>query len=130
MQLFRTLLLRYDEILCVNQKKSNRRIQIASKIMNNKLSKIASFIEGLPTDESLQECQSTLLAVNMDSYGAETINGGDCSNDSYPSCKDSTNEGACTNYNSTCENSSNAYRCTSSSTGPTHPSIPKPGGKN
>jgi len=39
--------------------------------MNDKQSKIAAFIDSLPANSSLEDCQSTLLSVNMDYMGGD-----------------------------------------------------------
>ena len=47
---------------------------------------IASFIEKLPMDGSVGDCESTLLATNMDFMGSGT-NGDGCSNSSPSGCE-------------------------------------------
>lgn len=80
------------------------------KYMDNKLSRIATFIESLPNDEAIGDCQSTLLAKNMLPMGAGIKNGGMCTNNDS-NCEKSSNSGACKNYNGFCKNSSNGLNC-------------------
>lgn len=80
---------------------------------------IASFIEKLPMDGSVGDCESTLLMTNIDSTGAGGSNGGDCVNSS--NCEDTTNRGKCENYNSACKDSNNGRNCYSTDLAPTPP---------
>ena len=93
---------------------------------NNKLSRIASFIEGLPVDENLGDCQSTLLSTNMNSIGAGGTNNGNCINEMYNQCSESTNSGSCKNYNSACNDTINGANCLSTPNEPGHQLPPKP----
>ena len=85
---------------------------------NKKLSRIASFIEGLPIDESLADCQTTLLATDMGVMGAGT-NYGDCTNEQYTQCHKSKNMGSCQNYNNTCSDTTNGASCRNTPEKPT-----------
>lgn len=78
--------------------------------MDSKLSRIATFIESLPNDSDLGDCQSTLLPTNMNSYGGITKNGGDCNNYSAAKCKKSKNGGNCVNYQG-CTDTTNEASC-------------------
>ena len=80
------------------------------KYMDNKLSRIATFIESLPNDEAIGDCQSTLLATTMMSMGAGSKNGGGCTNNDS-NCKKSSNSGVCKNYNGFCDDSTNGKDC-------------------
>lgn len=93
---------------------------------NNKLSRIASFIEGLPIDDSLGDCQSTLLAANMDYIGAGGTNNGDCINEMYKQCNKSKNYGSCKNYNSACSDTTNGADCRSTPEKPIYRPDPVP----
>ncbi len=84
---------------------------------NDKISRIATFIESLPIDDSLADCQSTLLTTNMDMMGAGTNNGA-CTNDMYDQCHKSTNGGACQNYSSACTDTTNRGACVNTHDGP------------
>ena len=94
--------------------------------MNNKLSKIGAFIDKLPAEDLLGECQSTLLVTSMESMGAASWNGHNCSNDS-PSCEQSTNKDQCTNYRGLCGDAVNVYTCIDSLDPAPEPAEPIPG---
>lgn len=78
--------------------------------MDTKFSRIATFIESLPNDESIGDCQSTLLATNILPMGAGSKNGGTCVNNDK-NCEKSSNTGACKNYNGFCKNTTNGLGC-------------------
>lgn len=54
---------------------------------------IASFIEQLPMDGSVGDCESALLVSNMDYTGGGGSNGGNCIN--TVNCEETTNTGEC-----------------------------------
>ncbi|MDE5887033.1 MAG: hypothetical protein K2H46_05515 [Muribaculaceae bacterium] len=78
--------------------------------MENKLTRIAAFIESLPVDNNIGDCESALLSTNMTFMGG---NGGNCINDMYEQCHNATNGGDCQNYNSACPKSKNKGSCLS-----------------
>lgn len=82
--------------------------------MDKKLSRIASFIESLPVDESMEACQSVVLSTEM-SYlgGAPGDNGEHCENSKYESCFGSKNKKVCINYGDACPGTDNARTCSS-----------------
>lgn len=76
-----------------------------------KQGKIAAFIESLPMETGIGDCQSTLLVTNMEYLGGYAINGGICVNDSVESCYEASNTKDCRNYKNTCGNSKNREKC-------------------
>ena len=91
--------------------------------MQTKLSKISAFIESLPQESNLGDCQSVLLSTNMKFMGG---NGNNCINEMYEKCYESTNNGNCQNYSGYCWKSTNRGSCINS--GDTRPTNPvKPG---
>lgn len=58
----------------------------------SKKQSIASFIEKLPMDGSVGDCESTLLMTNMDFMGGATTNSSKCANASVSACDESTND--------------------------------------
>ena len=72
---------------------------------------IASFIEKLPMDGSVGDCESTLLMTNMDFMGSGT-NGKGCKNASADGCK--TNDINCINYRDACKKATNNSGCMNS----------------
>lgn len=83
--------------------------------MDKRTSKIAAFIESLPMDVSVGNCESTLLATNMEFIGAGKENGGDCVNEDKDLCFDAKNKGACVNLREYCDKASNGKGCISTS---------------
>ena len=77
---------------------------------NQKAGRIAAFIENLPMDASLGNCESVLLSTNMDMVGAGR-NGGNCVNETFGSCNNSTNNGDCKNYGDNCGDATNNKTC-------------------
>ena len=77
--------------------------------MNQKTNKIAAFIESLPMDVAIGNCESALLSTNMAFVGGD--NGGDCVNELYDQCNKAKNGGSCENYNSACSKSTNRGGC-------------------
>lgn len=73
-----------------------------------KQGKIAAFIESLPMETGIGDCQSTLLVTNMEYLGG---NGGICINDDKERCYRSDNAEDCRNYNSKCGESKNHKKC-------------------
>ena len=69
---------------------------------------IASFIEKLPMDGSVGDCESTLLMTNMDFMGSGT-NGEECLNSSVEGCE--SNNKYCINYGDVCKKSTNNKGC-------------------
>lgn len=80
---------------------------------------IASFIENLPMDGSVGDCESALLVSNMDYTGGGGSNGGNCIN--TVNCEETTNTGECKNYNKACKDSENGGSCMSTSLAPPPP---------
>lgn len=78
-------------------------------MMNQKTHRIAAFIESLPIDATIGNCESALLSTNMEFIGGD--NGGDCINELYDQCNKSKNGGSCENYNSACSKSTNRGSC-------------------
>lgn len=91
--------------------------------MEQKTNRIAKFIESLPMDTEVGECQSTILTTNMDFMGG---NGGNCINELYEQCHDATNGGNCQNYNSACPKSKNKGNCISTTFSRPDPNNPGP----
>jgi hypothetical protein len=81
--------------------------------MDKRTSKIAAFIESLPMDVSVGNCESTLLATNMELIGGD--NKGDCTNDDRKQCYEAKNEGSCKNFSNYCGKSQNGLNCVSTS---------------
>lgn len=81
--------------------------------MDKRTSKIAAFIESLPMDVSVGNCESTLLATNMEFIGGGKVNGGSCINDDEDLCFDAKNEGACKNFGGFCDEATNKKSCLS-----------------
>lgn len=77
--------------------------------MKQKTKKIAAFIESLPMDVTIGNCESALLSTNMEFVGGD--NGGDCINELYDQCHKAENGGNCENYNSACNKSTNRGGC-------------------
>lgn len=77
--------------------------------MNQKTNRIAAFIENLPMDATIGNCESALLSTNMEFIGGD--NGGDCTNELYDQCHRAKNGGSCQNYNSACPKSTNRGSC-------------------
>lgn len=77
----------------------------------DKRGKIAAFIESLPMETGIGDCQSTLLVTNMDYLGGATVNGGVCINDNEDSCRKSNNSQDCRNYNKKCGEAENHNIC-------------------
>ena len=77
-------------------------------MLMGKKQSIASFIEKLPMDGSVGDCESTLLATNMYFMGSGT-NGDGCSNSSPSGCE--TNTSNCTNVVDACKHASNTKGC-------------------
>lgn len=77
--------------------------------MENKMRRIAQFIESLPETESSDKIQSTLHPTTMNYTGGD--NGGDCINDDERQCKNAVNGGNCKNYNGNCSDSTNKNNC-------------------
>lgn len=73
---------------------------------------IASFIEKLPMDGSVGDCESTLLMTNLDFLGRGT-NDSKCTNASISACTDSENAKYCINYSGACDNAKNKFACQS-----------------
>lgn len=73
---------------------------------------IASFIEKLPMDGSVGDCESTLLTTNMDYVGGG-VNGTECSNSDKDTCEFSTNKNGCINTEGACKHASNVQVCQS-----------------
>lgn len=61
-------------------------------------------------DETLGECQSTILATNLNSMGAEGYNGSDCTN-TKRTCQATTNKYACRNSEDYCVDTINYSKC-------------------
>ncbi len=78
--------------------------------MENKLSRIATFIESLPAEDSVGENQSTLLTTNIDAIGGVTKNGGNCENSIETNCDNSKNKGNCKNIGE-CADTDNGKDC-------------------
>lgn len=76
--------------------------------MTKKENRIAAFIDSLPVDQGIGDCESVLLSTNMTFMGG---NGGACINDMAKRCNTSTNEGNCQNYASACGESVNGGVC-------------------
>lgn len=91
--------------------------------MDQKTNRIAKFIESLPMDTEVGECQSTILTTNMDFMGG---NGGNCINEFYDKCCDATNGGDCKNYNGACPKSKNNGNCLSTKFSRHDPKDPGP----
>ena len=77
--------------------------------MDQKSNKIAAFIESLPIDASIGNCESVVLTTNMELIGGD--NGGNCINELYDQCNKAKNGGSCENYNSACSKSTNHGSC-------------------
>ena len=77
--------------------------------MDNKMTRIAAFIESLPIDASVGNCESAILSTKMEYIGGD--NGGDCINEHYDQCHKAKNGGSCENYNSACPHSTNRGGC-------------------
>lgn len=77
--------------------------------MEKKLTRISTFIESLPMDATMGNCESVLLSTNMGFIGGD--NGGDCINEQYDQCNKAKNGGSCQNYNSACAKSTNRGGC-------------------
>lgn len=75
---------------------------------NQKQNSIAAFIESLPMEAGMGDCESALLSTNMEFMGG---NGGNCINEMHAKCNKSTNGGDCQNYNSACPKSKNRGSC-------------------
>ncbi len=82
--------------------------------MNSKKSRIAAFIETLPSAATSKEVQSTLLRTKMD-YMGMGVNDGNCTNDMYKQCNKSKNGGSCKNYSSACPDATNHGNCLNTS---------------
>lgn len=78
--------------------------------MNPKKSRIAAFIETLPSGATSEGVQSTLLRTEM-SYVGMGVNDGNCINDMYKQCHKSKNSGSCKNYSSACPDATNHSNC-------------------
>lgn len=89
--------------------------------MENKLSRIAMFIESLPAEDSIGENQSALLTTNIDAIGGGTTNGGNCVNEIAEDCYKSKNGGDCKNY-ARCNKTTNNGSC--GNLKPENPSCP------
>lgn len=70
---------------------------------------IASFIEQLPMEATIGNCESAVFATNMHFMGG---NGGHCKNDEYQKCHNATSGGDCINSNGACPKSRNKGSCT------------------
>lgn len=79
--------------------------------MDKKLSRIASFIESLPVDESMEDCRLAVLPTEMSQIGAD--NGGNCQNYLREQCYKGKNEANCVNYDGVCGKSENKGSCKS-----------------
>lgn len=79
--------------------------------MNEKLNRIAEFIESLPMDSENAVCQSTILSTDMEAVGGD--NGGNCINTVKEQCSKVKNGGDCKNYNRACDKSDNSGNCLS-----------------
>lgn len=77
--------------------------------MSKKLSRIATFIESLPMDETLGECQSTILATNLNSMGTGT-NYERCTN-VEEKCQAASNHKKCNNAKTFCDDATNFIDC-------------------
>lgn len=77
--------------------------------MDKKLSRIASFIESLPVDESMEDCQFAVLPTEMSHVGSGD-NGGNCENYQLKQCNESKNGGNCVNHG-VCGKSKNDGDC-------------------
>lgn len=75
--------------------------------MDKKLSRIASFIESLPVDESMEDCQFTVLPTEMATLGGKTTNTGDSCTNKNETCLGSENKKTCKNYSTYCNDSKN-----------------------
>lgn len=60
-------------------------------------------------DNSVGQCESTLLATNMELIGG--TNAGDCINVSQQGQCGSSNGGDCSNYGGACEGAENGGKC-------------------
>jgi hypothetical protein len=83
-------------------------------MLMGKKQSIASFIEKLPMDGSVGDCESTLLTTNMNFMGGATTNSNKCANASVGACDESTNDKHCSNTQGACDNSKNVYDCKTS----------------
>jgi len=80
--------------------------------MNNKLSKISSFVDSLERNQ-LSENQQITLTVNHDDFiGGNVMNNKKCTNGAVGACTSSSNYKKCTNGNLACRSSENGKRCT------------------
>jgi len=77
--------------------------------MEQRLSKIAAFIDSLPVDAEIGDCQSVLLPTNMDVLGG-TTNGGNCVNPDE-GCVGAINGRDCKNATGQCSGSTNNGDC-------------------
>lgn len=77
---------------------------------------IASFIEKLPMDGSVGNCDFTMLVTDMAFLGGDDDGSTNkkCTNNSTFACYSSTNSDVCINSNDACGKSLNGGRCTSS----------------
>lgn len=71
---------------------------------------IASFIEKLPMDGSVGDCESALLSTNM-GFTGRGINAEDCTNGDKESCIYSVNKAVCVNEGSVCQHAKNDKGC-------------------
>lgn len=76
--------------------------------MTKKENRIAAFIDSLPVDKGIGDCESVLLSTNMTFMGG---NGGSCINDDATKCFNSTNGANCQNYGNACGKSKNKGSC-------------------
>lgn len=79
--------------------------------MNPKKSRIAAFLDTLPSIDISEEAQSTLLKSGMEFVGGSAKNGGDCTNTDRDTCQKSKNCGACKNSQYYCKDANNGGAC-------------------
>lgn len=86
--------------------------------MNKQLSRIATFIESLPMESSVEGgIQTAVFSTELETVAGN--NGGDCTNSSKDSCYNVTNKGDCTNYG-VCGDSLNGGSCNNTKLPPGH----------
>lgn len=79
--------------------------------MNSKKSRIAAFLETLPSIDITEGAHSALLKTSMEFVGGSATNGGDCTNIDRDTCQKSKNSGSCKNTQYFCKDADNGGGC-------------------
>lgn len=116
-------LLDRNAILYRCQRSSTIYKQQNSRRMNSKRSRIAAFLDTLPSTNISEGAQSTLLKSSIEFVGGSTTNDGNCTNPSLKACDKSKNAGSCKNVTSYCDNSKNGRDCGPTTDIPVNPPI-------